>query len=123
VIRLLPPNVFWPRPKVTSAIVQIVPDSELRSRIHDVAAFHRFVRGLFLHRRKVLRRALVSTFRDSMNKADADRFLIAHGLKTDVRAEELSVEKLIELGNDLESRMRSESADRVRETPRPSAEP
>jgi hypothetical protein len=44
---------------------------------------------------------LASVYREAMSKADADRFLAEHGLSTDVRAEQLSVDKLIELGNAL----------------------
>lgn len=108
-IRQLPPNVFWPRPKVTSIILHIVPEAHRRARIHDVPAFHRFVRNLFLHRRKVMRRVLASTYREWMTKTDADRFLTEHDLATDVRAEQLSVEKLIELGNDFEKMLKTET--------------
>lgn len=102
-IRRLPPEVFWPRPKVTSALVHVVPDSKRRTRLHDPRAFHDFVRTVFLHRRKNLRGVLALAYRDSMTKADVDRFLATHGLSTDVRAEQLSVEKLIELAGDLQA--------------------
>ncbi len=59
-IRLMPPEAFWPRPKVTSAIVQIRLDPERRGRIIDRPFWHHFVRTLFLHRRKFLRGSLLS---------------------------------------------------------------
>ena len=47
-VRLMPPEAFWPRPKVTSAIVQIRLDPERREKIADRDFFHAFVRTLFL---------------------------------------------------------------------------
>ena len=42
-VRSLPPTVFWPRPRVTSAILQIDVDADLRSRIADPEYFHKVV--------------------------------------------------------------------------------
>ena len=39
IVRVMPPSVFWPRPKVDSAIVQIELDDALRGRIADRAFF------------------------------------------------------------------------------------
>lgn len=100
-IRRLPPSVFWPRPKVSAAIVHVVTDPERRARIADVRFFHSFVRRIFLHRRKNLRGVLASAYRNVFTKPDADRFLAEHGHATTVRAEQLTVEQLIELANDL----------------------
>ena len=60
IVRVLPPSVFWPRPKVSSAFVQITLDESRRQRIPDRAFFHNFVRSLFCHRRKMLRSELAS---------------------------------------------------------------
>src|SRR4051794_16223405 len=57
-VRALPPTVFWPRPKVDSAVVSIRPDPAKRAAVGDVAWFHQVVRQIFLHRRKNLRRVL-----------------------------------------------------------------
>jgi 16S rRNA (adenine1518-N6/adenine1519-N6)-dimethyltransferase len=104
-LRRLPSSVFWPRPKVSAAIVRIRADAIRRARIADVVCFHHFVRTIFLHRRKNLRGVLASAYRDVLSKSDADRFLADHGLTADVRAEQLSVEQLIELANDLHGRI------------------
>ena len=58
VVRRLAPAVFWPRPQVESAIVKIVPNAEKRAKVGDVQAFRVFLRELYSHRRKNLRRAL-----------------------------------------------------------------
>ena len=55
IVRRLPPTVFWPRPKVDSAIVLIRPNSVKRERVGDVTALPSFLRDLYVHRRKNLR--------------------------------------------------------------------
>lgn len=93
-VRILAPSVFWPRPKVHSAIVQIVPNEAKRQRIPDLDFFHRFVRGLFLHRRKFLRGVVVSYFRDMLDKPAVDEVLSGMRLGPDARAEQLEVEQI-----------------------------
>jgi len=96
-VRELPPQVFWPRPKVTSAIIKIVLDEQLRSRLPDRWFFHRFVRALFLHRRKYLRSVLCSAFKHELEKDQVDAVLQQLGYDANARAEALSIEQLIEL--------------------------
>jgi len=64
-VRVMAPSVFWPRPKVTSAIIRITLDEQLRSRIPDLRVFHQFVRSLFLHRRKFLRGVLQAALKSA----------------------------------------------------------
>jgi len=96
-LRTMPPAVFWPRPKVTSAMVQIVLDDSLRARIWDREFFHAFVRALFLHRRKFLRSDLASAFKGRLEKADVDRLLAQLGLDPSLRAEQLDVNTFLTL--------------------------
>ncbi len=97
--RMLPPQVFWPRPKVFSAIVHLEFCSALRERIPDLPFFHRFVRELFLHRRKLLRAQLAAIAGgERLEKAAVDRLLAAAELDPLCRAEQLAVEDLIRLG-------------------------
>ena len=58
ILRRLPPSIFWPKPKVYSAMVRIRPSAERRGRIKDMAAFRKIVEGLFGHRRKRAARSL-----------------------------------------------------------------
>ncbi|MCD4830384.1 MAG: 16S rRNA (adenine(1518)-N(6)/adenine(1519)-N(6))-dimethyltransferase RsmA [Anaerohalosphaeraceae bacterium] len=54
-IRKLSPKVFWPPPKVSSAIIRFDRDSEKCAGIHNVKLFKDVV-GLFMsHRRKMMR--------------------------------------------------------------------
>lgn len=96
-VRILPPTVFWPRPKVHSAIIQITLDEQLRSRIPDRPFFHGFVRSMFLHRRKFLRSELLSAYKNRLDKPQVDAILVRMELGADARAEQLSVEQMLAL--------------------------
>jgi 16S rRNA (adenine1518-N6/adenine1519-N6)-dimethyltransferase len=97
ILRIMPPEVFWPRPKVHSAIVQIVPSAEKKARLPDPEFFHAFVRSMFFHRRKLLRSELISFFKGTLEKPAVDQLMTDLGLSGTARAEELSVERMIEL--------------------------
>ena len=97
-VRDLPPSVFWPSPKVNSAIIRIEPKPEKRSRIVDLAFYHRFVRALFFHRRKFLRSVVKSAFKQELDAADVDDVLGNSKFTPDMRAEQLMVEEIQELG-------------------------
>ncbi|HID77488.1 MAG TPA: ribosomal RNA small subunit methyltransferase A [Planctomycetaceae bacterium] len=96
IVRVMPPSVFWPRPKVSSAIVHVVLDDALRSRIPDRVFFHGFVRAMFFHRRKFLRSELRSVLK-KIGKAEVDRIMAALGLEATARAEQLDVETMLAL--------------------------
>jgi 16S rRNA (adenine1518-N6/adenine1519-N6)-dimethyltransferase len=96
-VRILPPSVFWPRPKVHSAILRIVTDPELRARIPDREFFHTFVRSMFFHRRKFLRSELVSATKRRLDKPTVDRLMAEQGLAADARAEQLDIGRMLAL--------------------------
>jgi 16S rRNA (adenine1518-N6/adenine1519-N6)-dimethyltransferase len=104
ILRTLPPTAFWPRPRVTSAIVQIRLDPALRDRMVDRDFFHRFIRLVFCHRRKVLRRVLpgvcdlLAQGPQRSAKAEVNALLGSLSLPPDARAEQLPVPTLIALG-------------------------
>jgi len=96
-VRVLPPTVFWPRPKVTSAIIRITLDDQLRARIPNRQFFHGFVRAMFFHRRKFLRSELVSAFKKRLDKPQVDAILDEIGIEGTARAEELDVATMLTL--------------------------
>jgi 16S rRNA (adenine1518-N6/adenine1519-N6)-dimethyltransferase len=96
IVRELAPTVFWPRPKVNSAIIQIVLDPHRRRQIGDLSVFHKFVRGIFLHRRKFLRSSLLSS-QKQLSKPDVDAIMHQLQMGPESRAEELTVERMLEL--------------------------
>jgi 16S rRNA (adenine1518-N6/adenine1519-N6)-dimethyltransferase len=104
ILRLLPPTVFWPRPKVDSAVVAVRPDAAKRAAVGDVAWFHEIVRRLFFHRRKYIRHVLAATWRDRWSKAEVDTWLEAQGLSGQLRAESLGPDAFIALAKALRDR-------------------
>jgi 16S rRNA (adenine1518-N6/adenine1519-N6)-dimethyltransferase len=105
VVREMAPQVFWPRPKVNSAIIHILPNPAKRALIADAAFFHEFVRGLFCHRRKFLRGVLVNMYKDQLSKEEIDDVLVSFKLPVDARAEQLPVETLIALAEAVRQRL------------------
>lgn len=97
IVRIMSPKVFWPRPKVDSAIIHIETDTAKRNRIPDLAYYHRFVRSLFIHRRKLLRGVLVSVFKNELSKHEIDTVLEGINLTGSIRAEQLAVPVIFEL--------------------------
>jgi len=97
IVRVMPPTVFWPRPKVTSAILHVALDDERRGRIPDRAFFHRFIRAMFFHRRKLLRSELASAFKGRLTKPQADRIMGRLALEPTARAEQLDVDTMLAL--------------------------
>lgn len=99
ILRRLGPKVFWPRPKVNSAIVSIWRHDGRGSRIDDKPFFLDFLRRLFHQRRKLLRRVLVGMYSKQLTKAQVDELLEELGHTEDIRAETLDVLTLVKLGN------------------------
>lgn len=97
IVRTLPPTAFWPRPKVTSAVIRVTMDEQLRNRIPDRKFFHQFVRSMFFHRRKFLRSELLSAFKKRLDKPQVDAIMEKMGLQGTARAEELDVETMLAL--------------------------
>jgi 16S rRNA (adenine1518-N6/adenine1519-N6)-dimethyltransferase len=88
VLRTLPPQVFWPQPKIDSALVRVRLKNRLGERARD---FGEFVQKLFQARRKTLRKA--------MDQAgfDAEKALGAANIDGQLRVENLPPERLLEL--------------------------
>jgi 16S rRNA (adenine1518-N6/adenine1519-N6)-dimethyltransferase len=101
ILRRLGPKVFWPRPRVDSAIVSIWRDVEAGSRILDRRFFQDFLRRLFSQRRKHLRGVLSGMYRRQLEKAQVDGILEGLGLRGDERAELLDPATLIRISNSL----------------------
>lgn len=97
IVRIMGPSVFWPRPKVHSAIIQIKLNPEKRARIPDIDYFHTFVRSLFLHRRKFLRGVLLANYKKILGKDEIDAIMAEFNFGPTSRAEELSVDSMIQL--------------------------
>jgi 16S rRNA (adenine1518-N6/adenine1519-N6)-dimethyltransferase len=85
----VPPSAFTPPPKVTSAVVHLVPKNI--APIPTAAALERITRAAFGQRRKMIRQSLKST------GMPVKRLLETAGLQGDERAETLPIEAFLEM--------------------------
>jgi len=97
IVRVLGPKVFWPRPKVDSAVIRLDLDPDRMSAIADLNYFHQTVRSLFFHRRKYLRSNVISAMKHRLEKARVDAILQSLGHGETARAEELSIDQMQQL--------------------------
>jgi 16S rRNA (adenine1518-N6/adenine1519-N6)-dimethyltransferase len=100
IIRIMPPSVFWPRPKVDSAIVRLFLEEKRRNKIPDLKFFNEFARAIFFHRRKFLRAELCSAFKYTIPKARIDEMMDEMQFDANTRAETLplkTMQRLCEL--------------------------
>jgi 16S rRNA (adenine1518-N6/adenine1519-N6)-dimethyltransferase len=105
IVRLMPPRVFWPRPKVESAIIHIELEPTRRAMIPDLKFFHRFVRAMFFHRRKFLRSVLISAMKTELTKPEVDDVLSETGFSGELRAEQLAVDEMFALSEAVRQRL------------------
>lgn len=85
----VPSTAFVPRPKVQSAVVQIIPNAEKIARIKNLENIEKLTARLFGMRRKMIRGIIPGV--------DWTRF----GLTGTERAEEISPEKFLELAENI----------------------
>jgi len=85
VMRTLPPQAFWPAPKIDSALVRIRRRDRLGTQ---AAAFSRLLQQLFSARRKTIRKALAQA------ELPAEKIIAAIGLDPMARPETLDPQTL-----------------------------
>lgn len=94
VVSIVPPQAFYPRPKVDSAVVALSPRSHPTPAL-DPRLFERLVKQGFSQRRKMLRNTLKS-WQDTIL---TEQLLTSLGERPDSRAEMLSVTQWVNLTN------------------------
>ena len=99
ILRTLPPSVFWPQPKIDSAIIRIDPDATLFAPPRDAATFDRTVRTCFTGRRKKLINALIKGSDIRIDPEPAAAVLKAAGIEPHRRGDTLSVAEFIRLAD------------------------
>ena len=85
------PECFLPAPKVTSAVLRLIPRREPPQMLVDEALFFRVVRASFAQRRKTLLNGLSSAFGAQVGKQALRQAIEAAGLPPDVRGERLGI--------------------------------
>ncbi|HWP90730.1 MAG TPA: 16S rRNA (adenine(1518)-N(6)/adenine(1519)-N(6))-dimethyltransferase RsmA [Thermodesulfobacteriota bacterium] len=85
----VPPEAFWPRPKVDSVVIKLIPLLRPRIQIRDEKLFRTVVRAAFSSRRKILANSLSSL----LSKEQVEEILKSSGIDGRRRAETLSLEE------------------------------
>jgi len=110
-VRVMSPKVFWPRPKVQSAILRLDHQPEWAAQIPDLKFYHETIRAMFFHRRKFLRSNVISAMKGQLDKSAVDEVLAVLGHGENARAEELSVQQLARLIESLRQRKSASVSD------------
>jgi 16S rRNA (adenine1518-N6/adenine1519-N6)-dimethyltransferase len=88
-LRTLPPQAFWPAPKIDSALVRVTREDRVGGE--RIRAFGEFVHKVFSFRRKTLRKAL------SQAGYEAEKVLRATGIDGQQRPETLTPPQFLQM--------------------------
>ena len=97
----VPPECFLPAPKVTSAVVRLIPRSTPPQTLVDDKTFFRLVRAAFAQRRKTLLNSLSGAAGYAKDTLRAALFEL--GLPETIRGERLSIPEFAALASYLQS--------------------
>ena len=100
ILRQLPTQIFWPQPKVNSAVVKLTPRAE-KPPLTDYAMFRAVARAVFDYRRKNLLNALDRAKIGGLDKARIKSAIEQSGLDPLIRGESLAVPQICVLANSL----------------------
>jgi 16S rRNA (adenine1518-N6/adenine1519-N6)-dimethyltransferase len=98
ILRQLPPQVFWPQPKVNSAVVKLTPRAE-KPPLKDYATFRAVARAIFDYRRKNFLNALALSEIGKIGKTRIKDAIEKSGLDPLCRGESLTVAQICALAN------------------------
>ncbi len=108
-LRIVPPEVFNPRPKVDSAVIRLTPRDPATLPVFDRVLFDRLVRMGFSQRRKQLKNLLPEPPRSWLELVEA------LGVAASVRAEELSLEQWVQIARWYENRTEADAGQKASE--------
>lgn len=96
ILRRFPGQVFWPRPQVVSALLELTPLPRTPWRdAKEAERFSSFLVRLFTRRRKVLSSALA--FASSLSPAEAHAALAAADIEAGLRSDAVAGARLLDL--------------------------
>ncbi|MCF7791286.1 MAG: 16S rRNA (adenine(1518)-N(6)/adenine(1519)-N(6))-dimethyltransferase RsmA [Victivallales bacterium] len=96
IVRTVSPDVFFPKPDITSAIVKFIKKDELPSK-NEILNIDRIVHSAFSHRRKKVINNLSSFFPE----ADFEKMFKKYNLDFNSRAEQLTTETFRKLSKEV----------------------
>jgi 16S rRNA (adenine1518-N6/adenine1519-N6)-dimethyltransferase len=100
----IPPDAFWPRPRVVSALLRFELGGDGFPDVGDEKIFRTIVRGLLAHRRKTISNNVKRLGPSRVSRESIDRALQDLGIDPTRRAETLAVEEFAELSRICSSR-------------------
>ena len=89
-------NLFYPKPKVDSTVIEINFQKDIKLRAKDETIFHNLVRTAFNQRRKTIKNSLGKAVKD---KILLEQMLSKAGIIATARPESLDVDKFVTLSN------------------------
>ena len=95
----VPPSCFLPAPKVTSAILRMVPRNDPNVVASNEKLFFSIIKAAFAQRRKTLLNALSSSLGNRFDKEVIRQALLACDLPETVRGEKLTLSQFVRLAN------------------------
>ena len=101
----VPPECFLPAPKVTSAVIKLVPRQEPPQELVEEGLFFQVVKASFAQRRKTLLNGLTSAFGSRVPKDELRAVLAEAGLPENVRGETLGIPQFAALAAALSRRL------------------
>lgn len=104
----VPPECFLPAPKVTSAVIRLVPRPVPPQDLVEEPFFFQVVKASFAQRRKTLLNGLSSAFGSRLDKDALRSILEGCGLPADVRGERLGIAEFARLAAALQERLRAQ---------------
>jgi 16S rRNA (adenine1518-N6/adenine1519-N6)-dimethyltransferase len=102
IIRKLPPSVFWPMPKVESAMVSFIRNKQKIEQIRDISALSQIV-GFFMRYRRKMLKAIVKLEGNPEKTFDWQQIFQKCGIDAEKRPDNLSPGDFVLLANTFQS--------------------
>ncbi|MBN2558215.1 MAG: 16S rRNA (adenine(1518)-N(6)/adenine(1519)-N(6))-dimethyltransferase RsmA [Clostridia bacterium] len=93
------PNCFYPRPEVTSTVLNMDYRTKDKANIIQENLFFTIVKAAFAQRRKKVSNSIANTSGLDIRRGQLEGILMDMGLRADARAESLSIENFADLSN------------------------
>ncbi len=99
----IPPSAFDPRPKIQSAVVEIIPLAKPRFEV-DIDFFEEVIQAAFQMRRKTLGNTLLARWSGQWNRKQLEEILLSIGIDPKRRGETLSLEEFAKVSATLDNK-------------------
>ena len=99
IVANVPPNCFMPRPKVGSAVIQLVRYEEPPVQVDNEKLMFRLIRASFNQRRKILVNGLKNSQELDFSKEEIEKAMAETGIPVNVRGEALTLAEFADLAN------------------------